>query len=157
MSDNEGVFAAQYLAEFRENVAGIETDLLAIEKCGAEIDEELAHRIYHAVHAIQGGAEFFNSAAAREVAQKMEDAMRLICSREMVPTPDRVSVLLRANDVLSALIDNPATGNQADIAQLIAALARLPVDPGGSTGADAVELGQAPERERSAGEPLRML
>jgi len=42
--------AEEYLAECREHLAGIETDLLAIEAGGAEIDEEVVNRVFRAVH-----------------------------------------------------------------------------------------------------------
>jgi len=46
----------------------------------------------------------------------------------MVPTPKRVSVLLRATDTLRALVDNPGASNQADISAILAALAGLSGD-----------------------------
>jgi two-component system chemotaxis response regulator CheY len=152
MSDSEGVFTAQYLKDCSEHVAGIEADLLAIEKGGAAIDDDLASRLCQAVRAIDGGAEVFHFAAIREVAQKMEEAVTRICSREMAPTAARVSVLLRATDALSALIENPGPGYPAEHTEILAALAGVCVDPGAGE-ARAVQ----PERARSAGGPLRML
>lgn len=44
-----------YLAESREHLATIETDLLAIEQAGAAIDEQLVNRVFRAAHSIKGG------------------------------------------------------------------------------------------------------
>jgi two-component system chemotaxis sensor kinase CheA len=143
MSDSEGVFAAQYLKDCSERVAGIEADLLAIEKGGAAIDDDMASRLCQAVRAIDGGAGIFHFAAIREVAQKMEEAVTRICCREMAPTAARVSVLLRATDALSALIGNPGPGNPAEQTEILAALAGVCVDPGAGE-ARAVQLAGGP-------------
>ena len=45
-----------YLAECREHLATIETDLLAIEQGGAQIDEQLVNRVFRAAHSIKGGS-----------------------------------------------------------------------------------------------------
>jgi two-component system chemotaxis response regulator CheY len=60
--------------------------------------------------------------------------MALIRSRQMVPTPDKVSVLLHATDTLRALIDDPGASNQVDISAIMAALKGLSADGVVSTG-----------------------
>jgi two-component system, chemotaxis family, chemotaxis protein CheY len=117
-----------YLAEAREHLATMEANLLAIEKGGAEIDEGLVNGAFRAVHSIKGGAGFFDLAKIRELAHQTEDALALLRSRKMVPTPDRVQVLLRATDRLHQLIQDPGASNQADIAGSLAALAELRTD-----------------------------
>ncbi len=47
-----------YLAECREHLATIETDLLAIEQQGAAIDEQLVNRVFRAAHSIKGAPVF---------------------------------------------------------------------------------------------------
>jgi two-component system chemotaxis response regulator CheY len=126
--------AEEYLAECREHLATIEGDLLAIEKGGAEIDEELVNRVFRAVHSVKGGAGFFDLVKVRELAHQTEDVLALIRSRKMVPTPDRVRVLLRATDRLHELIENPGTSNQADNAEIMGALATLHADQPASAG-----------------------
>ncbi len=138
-----------YLAECREHLATIETDLLAIETCGAEIDEQLVNRVFRAAHSIKGGAGFFDLAKIRELAHKTENALDLIRSRQMVPTPEVVSILLLAFDKLRELIGTHRESNQADIAEFVAGVdgalgrqpargtERLPHATGGDTGARA--------------------
>jgi two-component system chemotaxis sensor kinase CheA len=120
--------ATEYLAESREHLATVETDLLALERGGGEISEERVNRVFRAVHSIKGGAGFFDLAKVRDLAHQTEDSLALIRSHDMVPTPDRIRVLLRATDRLNELIQNPGTSNQADIAEIMAALATLPHD-----------------------------
>ncbi len=116
---------SDYLAECREHLATIETDLLAIEQSGAEIDEQLVNRVFRAAHSIKGGAGFFDLAKIRELAHKTENALDLIRSRQMVPTPEVVSILLLAFDKLRELIGNHRESNQADIGEFVAALTAL--------------------------------
>ena len=111
-----------YLAECREHLATIETDLLAIEQGGAEIDEQLVNRVFRAAHSIKGGAGFFDLAKIRELAHKTENVLDLIRSRQMVPTPEVVSILLLAFDKLRELIGNHRESNQADIGEFVSAL-----------------------------------
>ena len=78
----------------------------------------------------QGGARAISSLAKiRELAHQTEDVLALIRSRKMVPTPERVRVLLRATDRLRELVQNPGPSNQADIAEIMAALGGLMADP----------------------------
>jgi two-component system chemotaxis response regulator CheY len=146
--------AAEYLTESREHLATIETDLLALERGGAEISEERVNRVFRAVHSIKGGAGFFDLAKVRDLAHQTEDSLALIRSHDMVPTPDRIRVLLRATDRLNELIQNPGTSNQADIAEIMAALATLPHDrPASPAERSDSGVGQARPSDR----PLRIL
>jgi chemotaxis protein histidine kinase CheA len=97
------------------------------------------------VHSIKGGAGFFDLVKIGELAHQTENVLVLIRSREMVPTPERVGVLLRSADRLHELIQNPGTSNQADISEVMAALARLLTDPRASAMKDS-----APAIERTA-------
>jgi two-component system chemotaxis sensor kinase CheA len=114
-----------YLAECREHLATIETDLLAIEQNGAEIDEHLVNRVFRAAHSIKGGAGFFDLVKIRELGHKTENALDLIRSRELVPTPEVVSILLLAFDKLRDLIADHRASNQADIGEFVLALTTL--------------------------------
>jgi two-component system chemotaxis response regulator CheY len=146
--------ATEYLAESREHLATVETDLLALERGGGEISEERVNRVFRAVHSIKGGAGFFDLAKVRDLAHQTEDSLALIRSHDMVPTPDRIRVLLRATDRLNELIQNPGTSNQADIAEIMAALATLPHDrPASPAERSDSGVGQARPSDR----PLRIL
>ncbi|MGD0363232.1 MAG: chemotaxis protein CheW [Bryobacteraceae bacterium] len=127
----------EYLAECREHLATIETDLLAIEQGGAEIDEQLVNRVFRAAHSIKGGAGFFDLVKIRELAHKTESALDLIRSGQMVPTPEAVSILLMAFDKLRELIGNHRESNGAEIGEFVSALTAL-------------AAGSLPEAEKSS-------
>ena len=114
-----------YLAECREHLGTIETDLLAIEQSGASIDEQLVNRVFRAAHSIKGGAGFFGLTRIRELAHKTENALDLIRSRQMVPTAEAVGILLLAFDKLRELIGNHRQSNEANIDEFVGALVSL--------------------------------
>jgi two-component system, chemotaxis family, sensor kinase CheA len=111
-----------YLEESIEHLADIETDLLAIEEAGADIDEDLVNKVYRAAHSIKGGAGFMGLTTIKDLTHEMENILGKIRSREMVPTPDIVNVLLSASDTLKDLMNDVFTSNDVDISQHVDAL-----------------------------------
>jgi two-component system chemotaxis response regulator CheY len=128
MIDLDDELAKDYLAECSEHLSDIEADLLVIEKGGAAIDEELLNRIFRAAHSIKGGAGYFELVKIRELAHHLEDVLVVIRSRTVIPTPERVRVLLEATDRLRELVHNAAGSNQTDISDIKAALGGLLAD-----------------------------
>src|ERR1700684_1928704 len=90
----------EYLAESREHLATIETDLLKIEQAGADIDEDLVNRVFRAAHSIKGGAGFFDLLKIQELAHRTESVLDLIREGKMIPNSEIVSILLLAFDKL---------------------------------------------------------
>src|SRR5579883_3165220 len=115
----------EYLGECREHLAGIESDLLEIERRGADIDEELVNKVFRAAHSIKGGAGFFDFNRIRELAHRIENVLDLIRSRKAEPAPEVVSSLLLAFDKLREMIDSPAASEQTDITEFVATLEKL--------------------------------
>jgi len=129
----------EYLAESREHLVTIETDLLAIEQAGAAIDERLVNRVFRAAHSIKGGAGFFDLLQIKELAHRTENVLDLVRERQLVPNSEIVSILLLAFDKLRSLIADYRESNQADISEFTAALARVAEDTLGSEQKGAVE------------------
>ncbi len=117
-----------YLAECREHLATIETDLLSMEQAGAAIDEQIVNRVFRAAHSIKGGAGFFDLLRIKELAHRTENVLDLVRSRQIVPDPAIVSILLLAFDKLSNLIQDYRSSNEADISEFTDALSRLTED-----------------------------
>jgi two-component system chemotaxis sensor kinase CheA len=115
----------EYLVESREHLATIENDLLQIEQDGSAIDEQLVNRVFRAAHSIKGGAGFFDLTRIRELAHRTESVLDMVRSRQMVPTPEVVSVLLLAFDQLREMLGRYAESNQIEIADFVNALAGL--------------------------------
>lgn len=111
-----------YLEESLEHLADIENDFLEIEANGANIDEDLVNKVYRAAHSIKGGAGFMGLTNIKDLTHEMENILGKIRSREMIPTPDIVNVLLKASDTLKDLLNDILNSNEADINQDIEAL-----------------------------------
>ena len=111
-----------YLEESLEHLADIETDLLAIEENGANINEDLVNKVYRAAHSIKGGAGFMGLTNIKDLTHEMENILGKIRSRDMVPTPDIINVLLSAADQLKALMGDILNSNDTDISMHVRAL-----------------------------------
>jgi two-component system chemotaxis sensor kinase CheA len=111
-----------YLEESIEHLADIETDLLSIEEAGADIDEDLVNKVYRAAHSIKGGAGFMGLTTIKDLTHEMENILGKIRSRDMIPTPEIVNVLLGASDTLKELMNDVFTSNDVDISRHIDAL-----------------------------------
>ena len=83
MIDLDDELAEGYLAECREHLVTLETDLLAIERDGAGTDEEGVNRAFRAVHSVKGGAGFFDLLKIRELAHQTEDVLAKVRSRKL--------------------------------------------------------------------------
>ena len=114
-----------YIEESREHLADIENDLLAIEEAGAAIDEDLVNKVFRAAHSIKGGAGFMGLDNIKELGHKIENVLGLIRSREIVPNPEVINVVLLAFDKLRELINNAHQSNEIDIAEHLVALTDL--------------------------------
>jgi len=111
-----------FIEESREHLAGIETDLLAIEETGAVIDEELVNKVFRAAHSIKGSAGFMELTTIQELSHATENVLGLIRSKKLIPAPEVINVLLLAFDQLQRLIEDIQHSNDADIAAHIASL-----------------------------------
>ncbi len=111
-----------YLEESIEHLADIENDLLAIEEGGADIDEDLVNKVYRAAHSIKGGAGFMGLTTIKDLTHEMENILGKIRSRDMIPDPDIVNILLLAADTLKGLVEDVFTSNDVDISDQISQL-----------------------------------
>jgi two-component system, chemotaxis family, sensor kinase CheA len=106
-----------FIEESLEHLADIETDLLAIEKAGANIDENLVNKVFRAAHSIKGGAGFMGLTVIQELSHAMENILGMIRSRKLVPNPEIVNVLLQGSDKLESMINNIQSSNDEDITE----------------------------------------
>ncbi len=114
-----------FIDESLEHLADIEADLLAIEESGADIDEDLVNKVYRAAHSIKGGAGFFGLISIQTLTHEMENILGRIRSRELVPNPEIINILLEAADTLNTLIADVVGSNEVDVSNHIAALAAI--------------------------------
>jgi len=113
---------ADFVVESREHLADIENQLLAIEAAGADLDDELVNEVFRAVHSVKGAAGFLGFSTLGQLAHEMENVLNLVRSRQLVPPPEVIDVLLRAADVLRRLIEDIHQSNGVDISEHVTAL-----------------------------------
>ena len=115
----------EFIAEAREHLATIETDLLAIEDSGAEIDEERVNKVFRAAHSIKGASGFFGLERIKELAHKAETVLDLIRSRKLTPNAEITNLLLGAFDKLREMINDPSRSETTDTQSFLAGLIDL--------------------------------
>lgn len=122
MSIQDDETLQMYLEESLDHLADIENDLLAIEEDGADINEDLVNKVYRAAHSIKGGAGFMGLTNIKDLTHEMENILGKIRSREMIPTPNIVNVLLKASDALKELMGDILNSNEMDISDHVSSL-----------------------------------
>ena len=104
----------EFIAEAREHLATIESDLLAIEDGGADIDEDRVNKVFRAAHSIKGASGFFGLDKIKELAHKAETVLDLIRSRKLAPNAEITNLLLGAFDKLREMVNDPGQSEMAD-------------------------------------------
>ncbi len=104
-----------FIDESLEHLSYIENELLAIEQCGADIDENLVNKVYRAAHSIKGGAGFMGLVNIKNLTHEMENVLGKIRARKIVPNASNINVLLLASDTLRNLLNDIDNSDDADI------------------------------------------
>ena len=115
----------EFVAEAREHLATIESDLLAIEDGGADIDEDRVNKVFRAAHSIKGASGFFGLDKIKELAHKAETVLDLIRSRKLAPNAEITNLLLGAFDKLREMVNDPGQSETADTHAFLVGLVDL--------------------------------
>ncbi|MCD4670618.1 MAG: chemotaxis protein CheA, partial [Actinomycetia bacterium] len=119
---NDEQLIQDFVTESQEHLADIETDILAIEATGDNIDVELVNKVFRAVHSIKGASGFLGFTTIGELAHHLENILNLVRGSELTLTSAITDVLLRAADTLRALINNISESNEVDVSEHVRAL-----------------------------------
>jgi len=168
-------FHAAFFEECRENLAAMESGLLALES--AQADAETIHVVFRAAHSIKGGSATFGFTAITDLTHLLETLLdEARDGRRQLRDGSRgnqIGALLDAVDVLRGLIVAAEHGTPVDAtalararAALDALLARAPADATaaadaavvpGANGRWQIGFHPAPSLFRSGNDPLRIL
>ena len=149
--DFDDEIVALYVEEALEHLDGIEEALLAIEAGGAQADQDLVNQVFRGIHSVKGGAGFFGLNNIKELGHDMENVLNMIRNRELVPTPEVVSVLLASADQLQQMFDDLEKSNAQDISTNLAALrAIMTNDQAADAPGQAQEPTQDPGQEQQS-------
>ncbi len=138
---------AEFVVESQEGLAGIENQLLAIEAGGAEIDTDLVNSVFRTMHSIKGASGFFGLDSIQSLAHGLEEVLDDLRNREIIPTSELVTAVLRAADFMTGLMDAIETSNEADVAPFVQELKSF------QCGSSDEPAAQAPDSQPAA-EPL---
>jgi two-component system chemotaxis sensor kinase CheA len=116
---------AEFVNESREHLTTIESDLLAIEERGADIDSDLVNKVFRAAHSIKGASSFFGFTKVKELSHCAETVLDMVRSGTMIPNAEIINLLLAAFDQLRQMINRPAESGNTDIDELVIGLTGL--------------------------------
>lgn len=108
-----------FIDESLEHISEIETELLAIEKGGKDIDENRVNKVYRAAHSIKGGASFLGIDNIKKLTHEMENILGKIRSKKIIPESSVINTLLLSSDVLAGLVKDINTGKDKDVSSYI--------------------------------------
>jgi chemotaxis protein histidine kinase CheA len=129
MSAGDDETLKAYIDESLEHLAGIETDLLEIEKAGSNIDVERVNKVFRAAHSIKGGAGFIGLDNIKTLSHHMESVLGLIRNKKLIPNPENVNFLLLASDALKDLLIHVEESDEMDISDHVEALSSITDSP----------------------------
>jgi two-component system chemotaxis sensor kinase CheA len=112
-----------------EQLAGVESQVLALEQAPEGELAERVNRIFRAVHTIKGDAGVLDLKDLTDFAHNVESALNFIRKNRMRPTREAISALLAAFDALAGLVravgsgtEQPAAAELAGIVERLCAL-----------------------------------
>ncbi|MBS3910187.1 MAG: chemotaxis protein CheA [Actinobacteria bacterium] len=105
---DQGTLLETFITEATELIQELEIDVVALDESSE--DEELINRIFRAAHTIKGSGGLVGLTAISDFTHSMESVLDLVRRRELAATGELVSVLLRAVDLLKAMIKSAASG-----------------------------------------------
>ncbi len=121
---NEELFAA-FVAEANESLADMETDFLAIEEAGEDIDTDLVNKVFRGIHSMKGTAGYLGLKSIGELAHEMENILNLVRNQELVPTSQIMEVLLHGADALVVMVGDIHASNEYDVSEHTQALTAI--------------------------------
>lgn len=108
--DRHAVFAS-FLAESEEGLDLMEQALLQMESNPAE--PEVLHNIFRVAHSLKGNAASLELNDLAGFAHVVEDLLEIFRGQKAVPSPELISLLLKAVDELRGMVANAASGPQS--------------------------------------------
>ncbi len=109
-------FKKVFFEECADLLASSETHLSALES--EVFNPEDVNAIFRAVHSVKGGAGTFGFDTLVKFAHVFETALDILRSENIDITHEIVDLLLRANDILGALVTNAQTHSHENPAQM---------------------------------------
>ncbi|MGH7631454.1 MAG: chemotaxis protein CheA [Gemmatimonadales bacterium] len=145
-------YAALFLAESREHLAGCDRLLLAWEREPAAADP--VHGLFRAVHNIKGMAATMGYGAVADLAHRTENLLDALRAGRVRPSADGIQLLFRAVDALRAGVEAVGAGVEAVAPPELAAALDGAVEARKSRGAEERKASRKRRTARAAESPI---
>jgi two-component system chemotaxis sensor kinase CheA len=106
-------FRETFFEEAAEHLGSLENGLLELQSAGG--DRELLNAIFRAAHSIKGGAGSFGLDEMARFTHSMEGVLDRLREGALTVTPELVTLLLSAVDVLQSLLAASRAGNASEV------------------------------------------
>ena len=116
---------AEFTVESLEGLANIEQQMLTIESGGDDLDLDLVNSVFRTMHSIKGTAGFLGLSSIGHLAHGLEEVLNHLRNREVTPSSELVTTVLRAADFMKDLIAAVDASNDADVAPYVETLQRF--------------------------------
>ncbi len=133
--------SSEFIAEIKDDLAGLEPTLLAMEEKGRQTGDDLIHQAFRFVHSIKGGAGFINFQELSDLGHVMENVMMRIREKTLTIDADIVDALLAGFDKMKLMADQVGSHRICDYAGEKASLEAIlkPAPPKSADPADIPE------------------
>jgi len=116
---------ADFVAESREHLDGIEPDLMALDQGGGDVPTDIVNRVFRAIHSIKGGAGFLAFDGLKRLSHAMENVLMEVREGRFSVDANSTDLLLRGVDKLRAMLDDIQASDGIPIDEELEALAAL--------------------------------
>ena len=120
---------AEFVAESREHLSEVESQLLEVESSGDELNLPVVNAVFRCVHSIKGAAGMLGFSTITELAHELESVLNMIRNQVDVPDSAVIDSLLRASDALKELLVDVESSEGIDVSRHIDDLRSI-LEPG---------------------------
>lgn len=103
--DSLDAMALEFIAEIKDDLAGLEPSLLAMEQKGECTEDDLINHAFRTIHSIKGGAGFINFKELAGLGHDMENVLMRLREKTLAITPDVVDALLVGFDKMKLMVE----------------------------------------------------
>ncbi len=121
--------SSEFIAEIKDDLASLEPALLAMEKKGADTDDDLINHAFRSIHSIKGGAGFINFKELSSLSHAMENVLMRVREKTLTINSDIVDALLTGFDKMRLMVEQMGKGEACDYEKEKAALQKI-LNPG---------------------------
>lgn len=114
-----------FIVESKKDLENIEQDFFTLESQATEPDQELADKIFRAIHSIKGSAGMLELTKISKLAHVMETLLQKIRLKEIYPESEYIGALLAGSALLKEMIENVSNSEEICIKDVHSQLSNL--------------------------------